>query len=52
MSTGFAWHERYAWHDTGRWAGMAPPGGWISRYMHVENSETKSRLAGLIEVSA
>lgn len=51
MSTGFVWHERYAWHDTGRWAGMAPPGGLIQPYLHVENSETKSRLAGIIEVS-
>lgn len=51
MPTGFAWHERYAWHDTGRWAGMAPPGGLVQPYIHVENSETKSRLAGLLEVS-
>lgn len=51
MTTGFAWHERYAWHDTGRWAGMAPPGGTSQPYLHVENAETKSRLFGILEVS-
>jgi acetoin utilization deacetylase AcuC-like enzyme len=51
MATGFAWHERYAWHDTGRWAGLVPSGGLVQPYIHVENSETKSRLAGLLEVS-
>jgi acetoin utilization deacetylase AcuC-like enzyme len=26
MATGFVWHERYMWHDTGSLAGVLPPG--------------------------
>ena len=30
MATGFVWHERYMWHDTGRASGRSsPPAGWL-----------------------
>ncbi len=49
--TGYVWKELYGWHDTGNWAGAAPPGGFNQPYKHFESPETKTRLAGLVEVS-
>ena len=49
--TGFVWHETYAWHDTGTGAGPIPVGRGVQPYHHVESPESKSRLAGLVEVS-
>jgi acetoin utilization deacetylase AcuC-like enzyme len=51
MTTGYVWKERYAWHDTGTWAGAAPSGGPAQPYMHFESPDSKARLAGLVEVS-
>lgn len=49
--TGYVWHEQYAWHDTGTHAGLVPSGGHVQPYQNFESPESKSRLAGLIEVS-
>jgi acetoin utilization deacetylase AcuC-like enzyme len=52
--TGFVWHQRYAWHNTGRQAGpfLADANGWLEPDMrHSENSDSKKRIANLLEVS-
>ncbi|MGJ6125262.1 class II histone deacetylase [Mycolicibacterium sp. Y3] len=49
--TGYIWHERYAWHDTGTHVGIAPAGGFNQPHMTFESAESKSRMAGLVEVS-
>ncbi|SDQ24074.1 class II histone deacetylase [Leucobacter chromiiresistens] len=49
--TGYVWHERYAWHDTGTHAGIYPSGGFVQPYRNFESPESKARLAGLVEVS-
>lgn len=49
--TGYVWHERYAWHDTGRAVGILPAGGYNQPYQNFENEESKRRFAGLVEVS-
>jgi len=51
MTTGWVWHERYAWHDTGRAGGVLPAGGWLQPDLHVENGETKRRFRNLVELS-
>lgn len=49
--TGYVWHERYAWHDTGSHIGIAPSGGFNQPHQTFESGESKSRMAGLVEVS-
>lgn len=49
--TGYIWHERYAWHDTGTHVGIFPAGGFNQPHMTFESAESKSRMAGLVEVS-
>ncbi|MBL3686909.1 class II histone deacetylase [Leucobacter zeae] len=49
--TGYVWHERYAWHDTGTGVGIAGSGGFNQPHQAFESSESKSRFAGLVEVS-
>ncbi|MDV6270797.1 class II histone deacetylase [Rhodococcus globerulus] len=49
--TGYVWHELYGWHDTGNYAGLLPPGGFIQPGITFENPETKTRFASLVEVS-
>jgi acetoin utilization deacetylase AcuC-like enzyme len=51
MATGFVWHERYMWHDTGAAAGPLAAGGWIEPDTHVENVATKRRLKNLLDAS-
>ncbi|MCM2393222.1 class II histone deacetylase [Streptomyces albipurpureus] len=51
MSTGYVWHERYAWHDTGAFAANSHAGGYLQPFPNFESPESKARLAGLIEVS-
>lgn len=51
MSTGLVWHERYAWHDTGTFAGVVPPGGFIEPFMHTDSPESKRRIYALLEAS-
>lgn len=49
--TGYVWHEQYAWHDTGTFAGLFEAGGHVQPLQTFESPDTKSRMAGLIEVS-
>ncbi len=54
MSTGFVWHERYMWHNTGRASGpfLSDAGGWLEPdWRHTENSETKRRFRNLLDVT-
>jgi len=51
VTTGYVWHERYAWHDTGTAAGTRPAGGFVQPHHHLESPESKTRMAGLVEVS-
>ena len=49
--TGYVWHEKYAWHDTGTHAGLVPSGGYVQPYRNFESPDSKARFAGLVEVS-
>ncbi|HKU35607.1 MAG TPA: class II histone deacetylase [Paenarthrobacter sp.] len=49
--TGYVWHERYKWHDTGTHPGYLPAGGYLEPLRNFESPESKSRFAGLVEVS-
>jgi acetoin utilization deacetylase AcuC-like enzyme len=54
MATGFVWHERYMWHNTGRASGpfLSDASGWQEPdWRHAENSDTKRRLRNLLDVS-
>ena len=46
MSTGFVWHEKYMWHDTGSGAASN-----IEPDEHFENADTKRRLKNLLDLS-
>lgn len=51
-TTGFVWHERYMWHDTGSHATFLPAGGMgpLQPHIHVENADTKRRFKNLLDV--
>lgn len=49
--TGYVWHEKYKWHNTGTYPGHLTAKGSLEPYNNFESPETKSRLAGLVEVS-
>ena len=34
--TGLVWHELYMWHNTGKYAGVMPPGLRVQPYEHSE----------------
>ncbi|MEQ8799442.1 MAG: class II histone deacetylase [Salinisphaeraceae bacterium] len=51
VQTGLVWHELYMWHDTGRAAGLMPPGLAVQPGEHFENEHTKRRLKNLLDVS-
>jgi acetoin utilization deacetylase AcuC-like enzyme len=51
MRTGFVWHERYMWHDTGTGAAARSSGGWIEPATHIEAPATKRRLHNLAAAS-
>ena len=54
MATGFVWHERYMWHNTGRASGpfLSDASGWLEPdWRHAENSDTKRRFRNLLDVS-
>jgi acetoin utilization deacetylase AcuC-like enzyme len=54
MSTGFLFHERYMWHNTGRASGpfLSDASGWLEPdWRHTENSDTKRRMRNLLDVS-
>jgi acetoin utilization deacetylase AcuC-like enzyme len=50
MATGFLFHEKYMWHDTGSAALWYPAGALVQPDVHAENPETKRRLRNLLEV--
>jgi len=47
MTTGFVWHERYAWHDAGR----ASQSAWSEPYPALDRPEAKRRLYSLLAAS-
>ena len=54
MKTGFLWHERYAWHDTGRGTGPyhSDAAGWNEPDVrHSENADSKRRIRNILDVS-
>ena len=53
-STGFLWHERYMWHNTGRASGpfLSDASGWLEPdWRHTENSDGKRRIRNLLDIS-
>jgi acetoin utilization deacetylase AcuC-like enzyme len=50
-TTGYVWHERYSWHDTGTFAGIIPPGSTVQPFHNFESPDSKARMNSLIEVS-
>ncbi|MGA0122496.1 MAG: class II histone deacetylase [Gaiellales bacterium] len=54
MTTGFLWHERYAWHNTGRGTGPyhADASAWNEPDVrHSENADGKRRFRNLLDVT-
>jgi acetoin utilization deacetylase AcuC-like enzyme len=52
MTSGYVWHELYAWHDTNQGvAGTGRAGLQAQPFSHVESPETKTRLNSMIHVS-
>ncbi len=51
MTTGFLWHELYAWHDTGTGAWVMPAALTVQPLGHIESAEGKRRIRNLVEVS-
>ena len=49
--TGLVWHELYMWHNTGKYAGVMPPGLKVQPYEHSEHPETKRRFKNLLDVA-
>ena len=47
--TGFVWHEKYMWHDTGNALGVLPSSGEFEPWVHFENPETKRRIKNLFD---
>lgn len=48
MATGFAWHDIFAFHDTGTSAWLVRPSTIVQPYQHIESVESKTRFAALI----
>ncbi|SHN47070.1 class II histone deacetylase [Cryptosporangium aurantiacum] len=51
MATGWVWHERYMWHDTGTAGGPLPVSRWVEPMEHVESPDAKRRFANLVSAS-
>jgi len=51
VTTGFLWHELYAWHDTGTGASVMPASLTVQPLGHIESAEGKRRIRNLVEVS-
>lgn len=51
LKTGYVWHERYTWHDTGTHAGLVPPSSTVQPFQNFESPESKARFHSLVEVS-
>lgn len=49
--TGLVWHERFMWHDLGRFAGLMPAGYPVQPGFPFENWEAKRRLKNLLDAS-
>jgi acetoin utilization deacetylase AcuC-like enzyme len=49
MSTGWAFHERFLWHDSGTAAGTRGPGGWIAPGRPFEQPAVAARMRGLVD---
>ena len=50
--TGWVWHERYAWHDTGYGAGHLSAGGWVQPGISfAESAGAKKRFRDLVAAS-
>jgi len=49
LRTGFVWHEKYMWHDTGPALGVLPSTGEFEPWVHFESPETKRRLKNLLD---
>jgi len=49
--TGLMWHERFMWHDQGRYAGILPADFPLQPGAHHEHPETKRRLKNLLDVT-
>lgn len=47
--TGFVWHEKYMWHDTGAALGVLPSTGEFEPWVHFENPQTKRRLKNMLD---
>lgn len=51
MTTGWIWHEKFGWHDTGTAAGFFKGIPGAQPYHHYESAESKTRFASLVEAS-
>ena len=53
MTTGYAYHEVFGWHDTSSYAGLFPsdPLAGLQPFSHLEHPETKRRIHELVVVS-
>jgi acetoin utilization deacetylase AcuC-like enzyme len=54
MATGFVFHERYLWHNTGRQSGPfgSDASGWLEPDVrHRENADGKRRIRSLLDVT-
>src|ERR1700761_6307648 len=49
--TGLVWHERFMWHDLGRYAGLMPAGYPVQPGLPFENWEAKRRLKNLLDAT-
>lgn len=49
--TGFVWHERYMWHNTGNYGGQFTPIFPVQPFIHYEEPETKRRLKNLLDAT-
>jgi acetoin utilization deacetylase AcuC-like enzyme len=51
MTTGFVWHERYAWHDARGLADTFGPAALFEPEPSLESGDTKRRLRNLLDAS-
>jgi acetoin utilization deacetylase AcuC-like enzyme len=51
MTTGWAFDERFLWHDSGTAAGTRGPGGWIAPGRPFEQPAVAARMRGLLDAS-
>jgi acetoin utilization deacetylase AcuC-like enzyme len=53
MTTGYAYHEVFGWHDTSSYAGLFPsdPLAGLQPFNHLEHPDTKRRIHELVVVS-